>query len=258
MSLETVLNDDGMETILVAPWDLDGLYRDVNSRPEGYLLLTEIRLMSPYPTPVTVSDIGMSNLMNILNLTQCKRIQFISIVVNFHFSCFDRMHFRHLEQIIVNNCREHFDLISKFVSVCPNLLSLVEFNSESNGVVNNPKLAQRLSNCLGQITHALEANPRLTTFESPSLLGELKLMLADRSVKTQYRTCLRQFERLLPEALTRNQEAYRNYHGAMYQILLIKKFRPNSLFRFVNHDVVRIIVGFIKASIWHPIWRSVS
>jgi cytoplasmic iron level regulating protein YaaA (DUF328/UPF0246 family) len=255
MSMETVLNEDGTETILLAPWDLDGLCRDLKSNPEEYQLLTEIRLMSPDPKPVTLSDIGMSNLMNILNLTQCKRIQFISIAVNFHFSCFDRMHFRHLEQITVNNCREHLELISKLASACPNLHSLVEFNSESNGVVNNPKLAQRLSNCLGQITHALEANPRLTTFESPSLLGELKLMLADRSVKTQYRTCLRQFERLLPEALTRNQEAYQNYHGAMYQILLIKKFRPRSLFRFVNHDVVRMIVGLIKASIWHPVWR---
>lgn len=254
--MEIVLNNDGTEAIFLAPWDLDGLCCDVKSNLEEYQLVTEIQLMSPDEKPVTLSDSGMLNLVDILNLTRCKKLYVVSVINKCQpFSAFT-MYFPYLENLTVDNCHEPFDLIAKFVSACPNLHSLVEVNpGEPNIVVNDPKRAQRLANYLGPVVHALEINPRLTTFESPSLLGELKLMIGDGSVKTQYKTCLRPYERLLPEALTRNQQAYQNYRCAMYQVLLIKKFRPNSVFRFINHDVVKMIVGLVKASIWHPVWR---
>lgn len=254
--MKIVPNNDGTETIRLAPWDLNGLSRDIESRPDEYQLVTEIQLTSPDEKSTPISSMGMSDLVDILNRTQCNRIQFIRIIFQSTFSRFDRINFPHLEWITFDNCHQHLELIAKFVAVSPNLRSLVECEvPQRNLIENDDKRAQQLAKCLGSITQALEINPRLTTFESPSSFEELRLTMSNPLIKTQYRTCLKQYQRLLPEALKRNFDAYQNYVSAMYQVLLIKKFRPTSVFRFINHDIVRLIVGLIKMSKWDRVWR---
>lgn len=156
--------------------------------------------------------------------------------------------FINLQEITMASCHEAISFIHCLIKMCPRLRSLQEYGDYSfTSSVKDYWRRQYLLEEVGDSCKALSSNYHMVKFKSESMEQELKKLFnggipgSDRNQFTSYKKAVKVH-------LERNQGGLQKCRDAVYQLFLIKRYRPDSVFRFVALDVVKIIARMVYAS----------
>lgn len=162
----------------------------------------------------------------------------------------------HLEQINFIDCRLEFDIIRKAVRDCPKLKRVT--CQDSATICLDADLLQ--DNYLGKMINIVRPNYRLLKLDYnrisdkiipgkvTSYLWKTDEIANRKKIVAEYAT--------LQGFISRNLRGHMRCYAAIKQILLIKRFRPKSLFRHVNHDVIKLICQLLHDSLGTAVWCS--
>ncbi len=162
----------------------------------------------------------------------------------------------HLLEVEMRLCRGSSRLvfISTLVNRCPQLLTLSETSAEEPQVTRDDCYESMIMiDRTTTITDALSQNYGLLTFESSFITGQLDSLLA-AEIGPTHGDGLQNYVKLMGTLLKRNRDGYIKCSVAIRQLFLIKRYRPDSVFRFINLDVVRLIARLVHGSRGTKIW----
>ena len=139
---------------------------------------------------------------------------------------------------------------------CPNLRELVERKSPKRpSAIGSSQRIDRALSVYERLLVSLRNHHGLLTFESSTLLSEMKV-LKEAGMSPSQNMQLILNDREMQGLFLRNQNGCQKCSAAIYQLLLIKRYRPDSVFRFINKDVVMIIAKLIYKTMGTAAWSQ--
>lgn len=195
-------------------------------------------------------------LLKLIGKIRCRNLTFIRCNFTFDTEYAIKGRFDFLETLRLVTCRNVITFIPRIMKTCLQLVAFSESESESRASVGHDWYrAVAVAGNLILLHASLRLNYRILEFESSTLDEEIPLLMK-AGVRTEQRKVLKDHERNLGKLLWRNHDGYQKCRSAIYQLFLIKKHRLDSVFRFVNRDVVKIIARLLYESIGTKIWCS--
>lgn len=196
---------------------------------------------------ITLYDEHLTNLLDLLSRLKPWKLQFSDVTFECDFPVVKR-NFNYVSEIVTANCRRSSDFVEYMVIRCPRLKSLhdTSFNhleAVTTGYWNRQALVDTLLLMIG----AFKVNHHLTNFTSLSMEYDLKALLKT-GLHSGMRTTFNEYNKTVKSTLRRNQAGIERCRSAVYQLFLIKRYRPASVFRFIGIDVVRLIAKLVMAS----------
>lgn len=198
-------------------------------------------------------DDDIIRLVKIMARLRCHELAILTTTISIDPS--SKLNFlRHLRTIELTACRGSMTFIKVMLYVCPNLLSLSELGVERFPVLRIDRNRSMLMVERSEgIINALKINYSLSSFESSSISQEIKLLLV-AGIHPGHRSIIQKYNKTMKALLKRNRDGYAKCNDAILQIFLIKRYRPDSVFRFVNFDVVRLIAKLLHNSRGTRVW----
>ncbi|MBA3757200.1 MAG: hypothetical protein H0X02_13715 [Nitrosomonas sp.] len=159
-----------------------------------------------------------------------------------------------LEKINFIDCRLEFDAIRRAVRDCPRLES-VECHDTATINIDAEFL---YDDYLGKMIAIVRGNYRLTrleysNFRDKVLPGTGTTRFWPKDEITNRKKVIAEYS-MLQSFISRNLKGREACRSAIRQICLIKRHRPKSVFRYVNHDILRLICRLLYDSSGTAIW----
>lgn len=216
---------------------------------------------------LALSRIDMSRLLQIVKLMKVHELNFIRVVFehtpNQNSEEDQLLKSCGLRRVSFTDCYGEFDvdMFRTLVEMCPKLESIT--SRKSGECVHCDTL---LDSCY---LNRLIPMFALSTATPNYRLRHLEIdNLQQKSMPNKLRSLFWSTEELqsrqfivseyahLQGLVSRNAKGYRKCHDAIVQLLLIKRFRPESIFRHANMDVVELICQLIHDSLGTRVWCS--
>lgn len=201
--------------------------------------------------PLVGADV--SRLFKILAKLRCRKLSLARVAQS--YSPMAKLNLlRHLLEVELTMCSSNLTFITAVVANSPNLVRLSEIGTEKLPIRNRTAYdAGRMLEIIEPMINTIQDNYRLLDFESPSFEGELKVLI-QAGIQANQRTLLKSYLKSMKLTLKRNHDGYANCSAAIRQLFLIKRHCPDSLFRFINRDVVMIIAKLVHQSRGTKVW----
>jgi hypothetical protein len=202
---------------------------------------------------LVLHDLHFEYLLRVASKLRCKTLTFIRVAFNLEKTrfkgCLD-----YLENINLNGCRGIIAFLPKMLEHCRKLITFSETEPgkrPERGTVWHR--IRHITKPLEDLEKALKVNYRLTKFESLTLKLEIPVLMK-AGIRAEERKVLNGYEKIVGMVLQRNHHGYVRCRMVIYQLFLIKRHRPDSVFRFINRDIVMIIAKMLYATIGTKIW----
>lgn len=148
----------------------------------------------------------------------------------------------------MNSCHECIDLMHEFIKICPKLKRLHEYGEwHFTSCVRDYWRRQALLKSVDETCEALKLNYHLVEFKSKSIHSEIEKLLK-ASLQSPERVQFSSYKKTVESMLSRNQAGLLKCRAAIYQLFLMKRYRLESVFRFIGIDVVRLIARLVYAT----------
>lgn len=219
---------------------------------------TETKTFPDFNSYVKIDRGKFVMLLNILRVLQCHKLS----LQNTFGSGQEETHgpiktavLPNLREISMVKCGESAELIGNLITKCPQLESLTQVDPDVTemSVKADYRQISQSKDLTFKIDRSAMLNYRLTRLESTALQHELQILGASE-LRPEDRKYFKEYSRTMNTALTRNRKGYQRCRGVIYQLFLIKRYRPESVFRFINRDVVMLIAKLIHATIGTELW----
>lgn len=195
----------------------------------------------------------LATLLNILKTSACKRLTLTNVAITANLLAIVN-DVSDLQTVTLSMFTGSMPFINFLLKRCPNLKSLVEIKSPKRpSAIGSSKRVERALLVYERLFTTMRSHYGLLAFESSTLLAEIKV-LKEAGMSPSQKMQLLEADRKVQALLLRNQAGYHKCQRAIYQVLLIKKYRPSSVFRFINRDVVMLIVRWVHGTIGSAVW----
>lgn len=205
---------------------------------------------------IYMKEVCLITLLDVVRILRCRRLTFINVIVSIA-DVFIRHTLADLREVYMQECLAAIPLIRQLIVNCPNLQSFSDTGFEERQVFpqdEQNRLDKMVMTTIA-ITAALSQNYHLTRFQSLSIESELKAVMQAR-IKQADRLKLLEYSRTIRSVPLRNVAGLKKCQSAVYQFLLIKRYRRKSVLRIINKDVVNIISRLIYDSRGIAVWCS--
>ena len=235
---------------------LEQLYKNLktpNSASLGYRAALIIQSDDEYDI-ITLHDDTMFKLLVVTARLCCTKLSMLNVA--FNVSDIRVKPLRHVREIEVMLCRGVMHFIPFIIKRCPNLVKFSETSMGRLSLDANPWIRSKaMVGYTDVLMRAVTTNYRLLNFESLSMTDELKLLMA-ATIKQEHRTPLQKYCKIMKVLLKRNNDGDAKCTAAIIQILLIKRYRPHSVFQFTTRDIVKMICKLVLQTRGTFIWCS--